>query len=294
MIDDTDTNPGAGDTQAVPSNEEVTELESEIEGESEEALEGQSEEELEEIEEDGKKAKIPAWLKPKLMMQADYTKKTQEVAEQRKAWESKVQTLAEREQSFRADVEEYASLVALDKSIQQYEAYIGQLRQQGQSDAAQKHWMDLMEMRNAAGRLANGLQQKQQARQVEAEREHANRVKDRDAALARDIQGFTPALMSKIEQYAVTDGYTPEEAQSLIDPRYVKTLNKARLWDEYQAKAKQAAAKAKQQEEPAITATPTVAARKPPERLTADLARRDPDRWIAMRNKQIQQRKAGR
>lgn len=285
-IDDTDTNPGADDTQVVPSNEEVTGLEAETE-EIDEGAEELTDEELEEIEREGKKARIPKWLKPELLMHADYTKKTQEVAEQRKAHEAKEAAFAQRQQAFQAEAQEYAQLIALDTAIKQYEQTIAQLRQQGQHDAAQKHWMDLMEMRNAAGQLSHGLQQKQQMRAQESERERANRLKERDSSLAREIQGFSPALMSKIEQYAITDGYTPEEAQSLVDPRYVKTLNKARLWDEYQAKAKQAAAKAKQQDEPVVTATPTVAARKPAERLSSDLAKRNPEKWIELRNQKL-------
>lgn len=289
-----DTNPGVGDTEPVSADTEVAEPELDTEGQSEEALEGQSEEELEEIERDGKKAKVPAWLKPELMMQADYTKKTQEVAETRKAYEAKETALAQRQQAFQAEAQEYAQLIALDTAIKQYEEQIGALRQQGHHDAAQKHWMDLMEMRNAAGRLSYGLQQKQQARSAEAEREHANRVRDRDTALTTKIPGYSPALLSKIQDFATSVGYTREEAQSLIDPRYVETLNEQRLWREHQAKAKQAAAKAKQQDEPVAQPTPTVASRKPPERLTADLAKRNPEKWIEMRNAQVAaKRKAG-
>lgn len=286
-IDDTDTNPGAVDTETVPANEEVTELNADNE-ELDEGAEELTDEELEEIERDGKTAKIPAWLKPELMMQADYTKKTQETAEIKRSYEAKEAAFVQRQQAFQAEAQEYAQLIALDTAIKQYETAIPQLRQQGQHDAAQKHWMELMEMRNAAGQLSQGLQQKNQARQAESEREHANRIKDRDASLVRDIQGFTPALMSKIEQYAITDGYTPQEAQSLADPRYVKTLNKARLWDEHLAKSKQAAAKAKQQEQPEIAATPTVGARKAnPNRLSDDMPI---ERWVKLRNAQVRDR----
>jgi hypothetical protein len=283
-IDDTDTNPTA-DTETVTASEEVTELDADNEGDSE-GLEGeQTAEELEEIEREGKKARIPAWLKPELMMQADYTKKTQEVAETRKQYEARQAQLAQREQAFHAEAQEYAKLIALDSAIKQYEAQIAQLRQQGQHDVAQRHWMDLMEMRNAAGQLTQGLTQKQQARAAESEREHANRIQERDAALARDIPGFAPALMSKIQDYAITDGYTPQEAQSLVDPRYVKTLNKARLWDEHQAKAKAAAAKAKQQEQPEAKPTNVVTARKPASnRLSDDMPM---DKWVEIRNRQV-------
>jgi hypothetical protein len=284
IIDDTDTNPTA-DTEPVTTSEEVTEPEPETEGESEEALEGQSEEELEEIEEDGKKAKVPAWLKPKLMMQADYTKKTQEVAEQRKAHEAAVQSFSQRQQAFHEDAQQYAGLMALDQAIRQYEQQIPQLRQQGHNEHANRLWMELQEMRNAAGQISVGLQQKQQQRSAEAEREYANRLKERDTALSRDISGFTPALMSKIQDYAISDGYTSQEAQSLVDPRYVKTLNKARMWDEYQAKAKAAAKQAKQQDESALAPTPTIQGRKPnPNRLSDQLSAAE---WVKRRNAQL-------
>jgi hypothetical protein len=285
IIDDTDTNPNA-DTEMVTDGEEVTELEAETE-EPIEGAEQLTDEELEEIEHDGKKALVPKWIKPLTLFQADYTKKTQEVAEKRKATEAREAQIAEREKAFQEDAKEYSSLVALDHAIKQYEDTITQYRQQGQHEAAQRLWQELMEMRHQAGRISYGLQQKQQLRQQESERSHANRVRERDEALAREISGFSPALMSKIQDYAVADGYTPEEAQSLIDARYVKTLNKARLWDEYQAKTKQAAAKAKQQEVPEAKPTPTVSARRQPERLNADLAKRDPEKWVQLRNQQL-------
>lgn len=284
IIDDTDTNPGAADTEIVPANEEVTELESETD-ELDEGAEGPTDEELEEIEEDGKKAKVPAWLKPKLMMQADYTRKTQEVAEQRKAHEAQVQDFQQKQQAFQAEAQDYAKLIALDTAIKQYEAQIGQLRQQGQHDAAQRHWMDLMEMRNAAGQLSHGLQQKQQARQAETEREYANRIRERDTKLPSMISGFTPALLSKINDHAKADGYTAEEVQSIADPRFLKTLNDARLWNEHQAKAKAAAKAAKVAEEPEAKPTPTVGARKA---TTNRLDDNMPiDKWMALRNKQV-------
>lgn len=290
-IDDTDTNPGA----APEAETEVAEPDIETEGSETEAPEEEAnpDDELEEFEHEGKKASIPKWLKPQLMMQADYTKKTQSHAEAVKAWEanSKAQeaAIAQRQQAFHADVQEWTQLTAMDAAIKQYEQInFAQLQQQDPNRAAQLY-RELQEMRHHASRLSYGLQQKQQQRSAEAEREHANRLRERDTVLTREISGFSPALMSKIEQYAISDGYTSQEAQSLIDPRYVKTLNKARMWDEYQAKAKAAAKQAKQKEEPAVAPTPTVQAKKPSNsnRLRDDLSAEE---WVRRREAQLRAR----
>src|SRR5215204_4003947 len=52
-------------------------------------------EEFEEVERAGKKYRIPAALKGELMMQSDYTKKTQEVSETRKALEAREAEIAQ-------------------------------------------------------------------------------------------------------------------------------------------------------------------------------------------------------
>ena len=55
--------------------------------------------ELEEVEHEGKKYQIPKPLKGALLMQADYTRKTQEVAEQRRAVEEQQRQYAEFQRS---------------------------------------------------------------------------------------------------------------------------------------------------------------------------------------------------
>ncbi|HJP69560.1 MAG TPA: hypothetical protein VJ846_11715, partial [Sphingomicrobium sp.] len=75
------------------------------------------EEELEEIERGGKKAKIPSWLKPELMMQADYTRKTQELAEARRAFEAERGAIHHATQTERAAE---ANLAMIDQQIGHY------------------------------------------------------------------------------------------------------------------------------------------------------------------------------
>ena len=78
------------DEPVVPT-EEVNPQEEDINDESDdgEVVDDDSEE----VEHDGHKYRVPKALKPALMMHSDYTKKTQDLAEERKALQAGEQTL---------------------------------------------------------------------------------------------------------------------------------------------------------------------------------------------------------
>lgn len=95
-----------------------TEEEATPEEEQGEPEEEASEPDLVEIELDGKTYQIPEELKDKVMLQADYTRKTQEVAEQRKQLEIGYQQLQQQAQLQQQNLEGYANLMAIDKQLQ--------------------------------------------------------------------------------------------------------------------------------------------------------------------------------
>src|SRR5262245_52574677 len=81
MTEETATNPVEGEDNAAANLPDTQEVEPQaVDNES-----GPEPEESEEIEHDGRKYLVPKALRPLLLMQADYTRKTQEVAEQRRA-----------------------------------------------------------------------------------------------------------------------------------------------------------------------------------------------------------------
>ena len=75
--------PQVGDEE--PETDETEEIEGEGDEETEE---GEGETDTAEVELNGEKYKVPAALKDAFLMQADYTRKTQEVAEVRKTAEA--------------------------------------------------------------------------------------------------------------------------------------------------------------------------------------------------------------
>ncbi len=105
--------------------------------ESDETDETDPEDELEEIERDGKKYKIPAALKSELMMQADYTRKTQELAEQRKAIQEQRSLV---EQASQAELNAYASLTNIDQQLAEYQKVNWDRYEDDNPFEAQKDW----------------------------------------------------------------------------------------------------------------------------------------------------------
>ena len=77
--------------------------------------------EFEEVEHDGKTYKIPRPLKGALLMQADYTRKTQEVAEQRRQHEERVKAFEAGQRSHTEHLSDLARVVAYNDAIAQFE-----------------------------------------------------------------------------------------------------------------------------------------------------------------------------
>ena len=108
MSEETTTNPVEGEDNApaiLPDTQEV-----DTEGQDEQQLDDEGNaidppDDGEEIEHEGRKYLVPAALKPLLLMQADYTRKTQEVAEQRRAVQAERQAL---HQTSQAELDAYA------------------------------------------------------------------------------------------------------------------------------------------------------------------------------------------
>ena len=92
----------------------------------EQSLLGDDDDELDEHEHEGKKYKIPRVLKPALMMHADYTQKTQEVAEQRRAVEAERERLTNQVKSQQEHVVALGRLAAADETLKNLDARIEQ------------------------------------------------------------------------------------------------------------------------------------------------------------------------
>lgn len=203
-----------------------------------------SPEEPVEIEYEGAKYRVPPPLKDALLRQADYTRKTQELAREREAVQQQqrsAQVIAQQAQQFTAHI----------AAIQQID---GQLQQMQQVDWAKLEAADpvrsvslrqsYMELARAREGLVGQLSQAQQQAQQQSMQSHAELVRKGNETLSKSLPGWGHELQTKLAEAATKFyGYAPEEYAGVADPRAIQMLNDARQWRELQAQQPQTAKK---------------------------------------------------
>lgn len=196
---------------------------------------------------DGKDVEVKlSELKNGYQRQADYTRKTMEVSETRKAAESQIQA---------AQAERQAYAVNLQKMQAQIE---GALQQQQQIDWAQLLESDpveylkqqhLLNQRQAAYQQNIGEQQKLAAQfQADQQRMHSETLQaQQDALLAKlpewKDEAKAKADKSALRDYLLKEGYEREAVDGISDARAVLLARKAMLYDSMMDKARAAAKK---------------------------------------------------
>lgn len=252
-------------------------------------VDGPSEDE--EIELDDLKLKVPKdqaqKVKEALLRQADYTRKTQEVAEARKALESE-------KQQFQNASQEELGVAATAINIANQLAAFNQVNwdawEAEDPFEAQRGWRQFQQLKDTHGQALGRLNQLRTARVSAQQQEIATRVEQTKAALSKDIPGWSEDLKAKLNDFGAKEyGFTADELADMnIDPRIAKVLHAA--FEHSQAKSKAKTAQrhlTAQQVEPAAT---TKARTAPPTGLDDRLSTEE---WMRRRNAQLRN-KAGR
>lgn len=182
-------------------------------------------EDLEEVEHNGETFTIPKALKPALMMQADYTKKTQELAQQRRAWEAE---RAEQAEALSANFAERARLQSIDDALEQLETLDWQTLEAADPHQAQALWAEYAQLADARQTLAAVMEHQGWEEALAAQHDHAMRIQDGLDVLSREIEGWSPDLAGKLMDFGHRElGFSPEEMSQVMDPRLIKLLHRA-------------------------------------------------------------------
>jgi len=200
-----------------------------------------AEEPTEEVEIDGKKYAIPAALKDKFLMQQDYTRKTQEVAELRKAAEHERAAIRQAVEADEQASELKSDLRAVDKSLKQFENVDwGRFAAEAPAQA-QAAMMQYQQLQMHRQQLADGLTKHEQTSRQAREQANQAALAQAHAELLQAMPDFNRDLAIKIMDSTVSAyGYTPDEMATITDPRQVRILRDAMMWRESQAKLKTA------------------------------------------------------
>lgn len=249
----------------------------------------QAAEEDDEIEVGDRKFTLPksaaAQLKTERMLQADYTKKTQDVAEDRKAVAAERADVARQAKEHQEYAKEMASVIAIDDQIAQYNALdwnsiIASDPQQAMQ--LQQQQRALEQKREAA---QGSLTQKQQAIALDKQQSFAKQVQDADAYMQREIPGFATGRNDELAKYAAKLGMSPEATAKAVikNPVVASLLHKADLYDKLLAKQAPKTPPVAQAT-PAIKVGSTASVQKDPAKMTDK-------EFAAWRGSQIRNRK---
>jgi hypothetical protein len=179
------------------------------------------------VEHEGQTYEVPAALKGALMRHADYTRKTQELADHRRALEAGHQVLAQMAEAHGQDMGGYARLTALENQIAHLQQQDWPGLQRQNPAAAQQLLTQLFQMKQAHEIAAGQLQHKQRVQAFDQQREHARQVEHAHGVLGSQIDGWSPDYGAKLGQFAISQGLTPDEVSDVSDPRLVLLLHHA-------------------------------------------------------------------
>jgi hypothetical protein len=180
-----------------------------------------------EVELDGEVHALPAALKGAFLRQADYTRKTQELAEHRRALEAERQALADRAGAGEAASRDRLRLAALDDQLEDFQEVDWEGFAAQDPEGAQALWAAFQRTGEAREQLAYALTHHESRRQLEAAREAAEAMAETGRKLSEEIDGWSPEVASKLVDYAQAFGVTLDELRQMADPRLWKLLHKA-------------------------------------------------------------------
>lgn len=196
--------------------------------------------EFEELEIEGKKYALPKELKDKFLMQADYTRKTQELAQQREQSEAAIAQERARVEAEKAQIQHVAKVVALDERLQQYANVDWQALSQSDPVRAQQEFFTYQQLKDSRGALVQQIQQAEAQRALQEQEATARSMQQAQEVLAREIKGWSPEVAKQLRDVAKSLGADDKEVAAIRSPWVVIALNAVKQLKELQSKAAKA------------------------------------------------------
>lgn len=234
----------ATEPQAAPVEEQQGE-----EGEEDEQIE------MEEVEHNGKRYSVPKELVPSLMKDADYTQKTQDVAETRRAIEAEREAWGKESQIRDALFKENAQLFSIDQQLEAYRNTNWQLWFEKDPQGYHRAQAQFNQLRDQRDQLAGHVQARKEELSTHIEQETGTRLSKAveilskpDPKLGWDGK-FDDAKRDALVKFGKEIGYTDRELAGTDHPLMIKTLQLAKIG--FDALRKQTTAQVRTPAEPA-------------------------------------------
>jgi hypothetical protein len=223
------------ESEAEPEAEEEPKAEEVDTDQPEAKEEPEAEEEAEEIEIEGEQFSVPKKLKNAFLRQEDYTKKTQEVAEQRRQLEEQSKFIQVQAQIQQAQFEKAVEVKGLANQVAEYEKLDWQaLTQQdpAQAMALNMQYQQLQKQLQAKAQEMHGIGQ--QAQQLTAQQRQTLAAEGAKAVKTK-LPNWGPELQSAIAENTKSYGFNDSELSEIYDPRLIEVLHDAMQWKKLQA-----------------------------------------------------------
>src|SRR6056300_245994 len=157
----------------------------------------------------------------------DYTKKTQEVAEQRKSVETMQEQLKAQEQQFMEQqqlnsllIEDVAKITSLDQQLSQYANVDWQKLTDSDFVEAQKHYMAYNQLQQDRNNLVSQFEAKRQEVLTKHQSALAERIKKGKEVLSKEIPNWSPETTQEVVITGKEYGFTDDELNAIVDPRH--------------------------------------------------------------------------
>jgi len=203
---------------------------------------------FEEVEYEGKKYALPPELKDAILRQADYTRKTQELAQTRQQAEQTFAQQQARIEAERANIQAVARLTALDDRLQQYASVDWDQLEITNPDLANSEYRKFQRLKDSRTQFVAQIQQHEGQRAMQEQQETARQLQDANEALSREIKGWSPEYAQSLREVAKSLGAKEEQLNGIREPWIVKALHAQKVLAEMTKKAGAAA--------PAVAAKP--------------------------------------
>ena len=255
-------------------------------GEEDDAAEAAAaliEEEMEDVDWNGKTFKGPKGLKDGILMQSAFTQKTQAVAEERKALETRRAEIDQQAAATEEELRDRAVLLGVNAQIDQYKDVDWVTLARTDPAGYNEHQARYMQLKAAADETAASLKTKQAERTQNAERDLATRVEETLKFAREKIPGFKPEVIENLVQFAQSEGIPEEAIKSNWSPTFLNLLHMANIGKLTLQKQSSLPKPA-----PAIPIAPlaTVGGRSTPA-VRTDLASADMDAYVAARKQGV-------
>lgn len=200
-------------------------------------------EESEQIEFDGKTLEIPKGTPPELVigvtklandLKADYTRKTQEVAESRKSIEQRSEAIQQQEALLSANFSKAVEYKALQDRLNQFEQIDWQALADSDPGQATKLNLAFQQLQHQAGKLYGELRQGHEQQQQLTAHQRQLLIEQGQRELQKRIPKWGAEVAKSITEKAQNYGFTADELSRQIDPRFVHVLHDAMQWQKLQ------------------------------------------------------------